>query len=239
MTVLSYHNDPAIKKKIVDAMIADKASERLIQGKYATGEGSNFKGCFIGCVTRTNSGEKTAEVLGESFMLVRLRESIFEGLPFIDAQEFAVNCLEATPVGKDLSLVPWQFLDRTLRRAFSKIDNANPVHLGCGGALDIISKKALGEVVTAQAAADAAADAASTAADAAAYSVYALYAADAASTAADAAKAADDAVYAAKAADDAVYAADALYAAVYPADAAYVDERKDQAKDLLELLAAA
>jgi hypothetical protein len=229
MTILSFHNDPAIKKTVVDAMIADKKAERLIQGNYTQGDGDNFKGCFIGCITRTDSAEKTAQALGESVMLVKLRESIFEGLPFAAAQDFAVDCLTATPVGKDLSLVPWQFLNRMLRRAFARIAKDNPVHANCADALEIIAKKARGDFVSYQEA-YAAAEAAY-AAYAAADAAYAAYAAANAADAADAADAVANAV-------EAAYAAYAAYA-VYAGDAANAAERMEQAKDMLELLASA
>jgi hypothetical protein len=209
MTILSYHSDPAIKEAIVNAMIADKKAERLIQGDYVQGDGDNFKGCFIGCITRTDSAEKTAQVLGESVMLVKLRESIFEGLPFAAAQDFAVDCLIATPAGKDLSLVPWQFLNRMLRRAFARIAKDNPVRASRTDVLEDIARKARGYFVSA-----ATADA-TFAADAAAYAAFAAdYAAD----------------YAAG------YAADV---AIEAAEAAADAERISQAKDLLELLVAA
>ena len=246
--MIAYHNDPDLKARFVSALKWHRAQDMIAAGSYHNREHNTF--CAVGC--SIHSLDPKAELfddhaayerlIGVPQMLARLQDGIFEGLPDEGRPGFVVAFGKSIPVGADLSLVGWQFLDRMLRRAFARIDADDPVHIGCAAALDIVSQKSRAEQVAESAAYNAAASAAS-AADSAADS-----AARAAARAADSAASAAGAAYstaraAARAADaeSAAYnAADsAASAASNAADSASSAERLQQAGDLCELLASA
>lgn len=104
--MLTFHNDPQIKEKYLTRLKTHATADEIIQG---TGW-ENGKGCAIGC-TLENYDHKAFETeLGVPEWLARLEDQIFEGLPNSDAKKFAVDFLEAVPVGVELERVKWGFL---------------------------------------------------------------------------------------------------------------------------------
>jgi hypothetical protein len=240
MKYTAFNNDPALAEMVRAQVNAHTAADEIIQGRYW----ENGKGCFIGCIAHSDSVNSVQELTGFPIMLTRIAEGIFEGLPNEKAKDFPQAVINAPRIGADLSLVSWKFLhwliDDVLRE-----HGTDDVRASCAPALKIVSDKANGVEVPADAAD--AADAAADAAYAAARAAYA--AARAADAAARAAYAAARAAYAAARAADA--AARAAYAAARAADAAadaaYAAARADaraaarisQAEKLIELLEAA
>jgi hypothetical protein len=112
--MLSYNNNQQLKNQVVAAIIADKENERMVKGKYWNEK--EQKGCNIGC------GEHAVcQILGEEFQDKRhqylsrkldvpeaifwLGDTIFEGLPKEEANQFVVDFYQSIPVGKDLTHV--------------------------------------------------------------------------------------------------------------------------------------
>jgi hypothetical protein len=110
----SYNDNQKLKAQVVEAIIADKKNERIIKGKYWNEK--EQKGCNIGC------GEHAVcHILGEKFQdkqhaylaeklsvpeaIFYLGDTIFEGLPQEEANQFVVDFYSAIPVGKDLTNV--------------------------------------------------------------------------------------------------------------------------------------
>jgi hypothetical protein len=249
MTMLAYPGGEAQKAAIIAELQEHADHDRLVKGQYW----QNGKGCAVGCTIRSGNHVEYESRFGIPVMLAQLEDSIFEGLPNEEAIKWPIQFMSMIPVSADLSLVGWKFLDRMLQRLFARIDASSRVHIDCASALDIVAKKAMGESVTAAdvnyaaSAANAAASAAN-AAYAGANSAYAVNsAAYAAANSASSANAAASAANSAYAVNAAAYAAanSAAYAAANSAssaNAAYAgvaSERVAQAKDLLELLAAA
>ena len=100
MTMLAYHNDPAVKDKYIARMRSHMEADALIQGKGWDG----YKGCAVGCTFETYDHSCGPVEIGVPEPLVRLEDAIFEGLPEDQAKGFPLAFLEAIQVGADLSL---------------------------------------------------------------------------------------------------------------------------------------
>ena len=208
--MLSFHNDPAIKKQYLARVQAHYQADEIVHGKYwETG-----KGCAVGCTVHSNKHSAYESELGIPVMLARLEDRIFEGLPNGEAKKLPRQFLQAIRPGVDLSLVGWKFLHwlMEVELAGNKNDRIGTVIKRCANMLVPLTKGQPVDEDECRAVRDAAA-AASYAAAAAAAASYAAadaaasYASDAASYAADAAS--DAASYAAADAAAASYAADA------------------------------
>jgi len=224
MTMLAYHNDPALRAAALDQMEAHAAADQIMPGY---GYWKDGKGCAVGCLTHDPRGGHATYPTrwGIPESLARLEDRIFEGLLPEEARAWPVAFLSAIPLGADLSGVTTRFLLALL------VDPAHGVvrHTGGGSAQQaavmrvarLLEQKIGGAVVSTGAWREAAAEARAAAATAYAANAYATYAADA--DAADAAyaayAAADAAAYAAYAAAYAAAAAAAYAAAVAAADA--------------------
>ena len=193
------------------------AADALVQGRYWDGE----KGCFISCLTHSSKAEDVLEKFGLPVELVKICESIHEGLPEGEYQDFFAKVGDAIEVdGKDLSKVHWLFLKEILESLPKQELGVQQVIEPVIAGMNLLTKgqewpdayAAAARAARAAAAADAAdaaaADAAARAARAsfaarayASYSAYAAYAADAAAYAADVYGADADAYGAADAAD--------------------------------------
>lgn len=225
--MLTFHNDPQIKEKYLARLKTHAAADEIIQGtRWANG-----KGCAIGCTLEKYDHKGFETELGIPEWLARLEDRIFEGLPNADAKNFAVDFLEAVPVGVELERVKWGFLvfvleenAKTITQLKRSQDRKTRLLSINSGVLAVLkSANETGELdlealKLARAAADAAAEAA--------------FAADAYAARAAVAAAYDDAHAAAYAA---ATAADAAVAAVARADARR-EKHKLFAAELLRLL---
>lgn len=219
--MLAYHNDPALKAKLLEGLQAHAAADEIVKGTYW----QKGRGCAVGCASdvlglpRHNDHEALAEATGIPVMLHRLQDRIFEGLPLAEAKTWPIRFSEAAEPGADLSLVGWQFLAWLVEDVLERHGN-DAVRAGCAAALDVVQRKARGEDVASEAADAAAAAARLDAAVAAEVVVGAAWAARAASEAAEVA---------------AWETSEAARAAAEAADAAY----SRQSEKLLELMRAA
>jgi hypothetical protein len=217
------------------------AADEILAGQYW----KDGKGCFIGCIVHGESAETVQDLTGLPLPLVRVSETIFEGLSHHDPSKgraFFVaitDCMERNQ-GKDISYVVWAFLHNTIDRALA-LPTSTSIRDACSPVLNVLKKRISGKTTETSDAAAHAANAARAAAHAANAARAAANAANAANAAANAANAANAAAYSANAANAAAYAAaysaDAAaysaYAAAYSADA---DEYSRQAADLIRLI---
>ena len=90
-----------LKQKYVDRMKAHIAADRLIAGTGYDG----FKGCSIGCTFEKYDHSKYRTDWDVCEKLAHLNDAIFEGLPDEKRQAFALEFIEAIPVGADTSNV--------------------------------------------------------------------------------------------------------------------------------------
>lgn len=99
--MLSYHNDPAVKQKYISRFEAHRAADEVIQG---TGF-DNGRGCFVGCTLDNYDHSQFPVELGWPEWLAMLADTIFEGLPKLEAAQFGSDLLASVPVGVDLEPV--------------------------------------------------------------------------------------------------------------------------------------
>ena len=109
--VLSYHNDPAVKAWHVEQAKKHLAADMLRAGTFGETYGGQFRGCSVGCFAHDidpDAGEYHAIVAGKAGWpewLVRLNDTLFEGLPEGEREAFHVELRERVPVGVDLEPV--------------------------------------------------------------------------------------------------------------------------------------
>ena len=100
--------------KLRQEVAAHVAADSIVQGTYwniATN-----KGCFIGCLAKSDDPTINEITYGLPVMVQRIAESIFEALPADEAKAFFAALPDAVACdGKDLTMVGWQFLAAELR----------------------------------------------------------------------------------------------------------------------------
>jgi hypothetical protein len=87
---------------------AHAEADEIVKGVYW----QDGKGCGVGCLSHDPEGghKEVAYRTGVPLMLVRLEDTIFEGLSNVDAKRWAVDFWDAIEPGADLSRVGWRFL---------------------------------------------------------------------------------------------------------------------------------
>jgi hypothetical protein len=116
---LAWLGDPGLKEEVVLRMKEHRAEDSIIQGHYqlhAPELASGYKGCLLGCTlpkmrqdhTLMLMGwhERVEDLYGIPADVAALLEAVFENMSSFDkAADFAVESIEAIPVGADLSKV--------------------------------------------------------------------------------------------------------------------------------------
>jgi hypothetical protein len=200
--------------KLRQEVAAHVAADSIVQGTYWDTESG--KGCFIGCLAKSDDPAINEATYGLPVMVQRIAESIFEALPAGQAKAFFAALPDAVACdGKDLAKVGWQFLAAELRSLPDQPAEIQAVIDPVIAGMDLLAS---GQEWSTDAAAAAAA---------------AAWAAAAAADAAAAAAAADDAAAAA------AWAASAAARAARAAAAARADARLRQRDLLLRLIAEA
>lgn len=125
MSALAWHNDAALKERTVAALRKDREIDAFVQGTYISKDPEaalGFRGCAIGCVVQSQRGiiasdtenwhQMVEDDLGIPLVVSHLIDRIFEDLSTDDEQhaQFAVDAIDAVPVGADLSLVSARFM---------------------------------------------------------------------------------------------------------------------------------
>lgn len=145
---IAFHNDPALAEMVRAQVDAHAAADEIVQGRYW----EDGKGCFIGCLAHSEDTDKVEALTGFPLMLTRIAEGIFEGMDNAAAKGFPQQVIAAPAVGADLSLVPWQFLHWCVTEALHRY--ADPAtQTACAPAVQVLSDKAQGFPVAADAAA--------------------------------------------------------------------------------------
>lgn len=131
----AFHGDEAVKQKYLARLKAHHEADEIIQG---TGW-ENGHGCAVGCTLNKYDHSAYENELGLPQWLALLEDKIFEGLPSIDAQQFAVDFLEAVPVGADVEKVRWQLASQRHTRGRDRLkDNPEPYAKQCVAAIDLV-----------------------------------------------------------------------------------------------------
>lgn len=123
---LTFHNESALKARLLERIGAHEQADSLMQGVYWEQVGDAWRGCAIGCSLRDLSDHDEEEppdgwhaemerVLGIPEWLAALEDHVFEGLPLADAKLWPRRFSEAVPVGADLSRLADRLAVRRLR----------------------------------------------------------------------------------------------------------------------------
>lgn len=239
--MLSYHNDPKLKERVVQIAREHQAADRYIRGAYW--DDDRQKGCAVGCTLHSlghsDPGDHAAyeELLGLPIEIARLQDRIFEIAGVNYSKTWPLRFFEAVPVGKDLSMVVPKLMHWMMAElpGWEKLDAEK--HAGVLAAIARV-RKLYGRWLSGDKPSKQQWNAAADVADAADYDVAASYAARAVAYAARAAaRAASYAAYAAADAPRAAYYAVytvAYYAAYVAADAATVERIGDGLLELME-----
>jgi hypothetical protein len=129
--MLSYHNDANLKGLVVAEMRKHQESDQFIKGAYERLNGK-FKGCAVGCTIdslniilcksyKTDDHKVFEEAIGVPEWLARLQDLLFERLPIGGNSQFAVDFLEAIPVGINLDRVKWKFCSFILKEGIDRM----------------------------------------------------------------------------------------------------------------------
>lgn len=109
--MLSYHNDPAVKAAHIAQAERHAAQDMLLEGTYGMTTSDGFRGCSVGCFahdidpTTDDYHALVAVAAGWPEWLVRLSDTLFEGLPAGEREAFHVELRRRVPVGVDLEPV--------------------------------------------------------------------------------------------------------------------------------------
>ncbi len=104
-TLLSFHNSQALKEKYVSRLQEHRRLEHLVQriGWISENhEGTEPKGCAVGCTLENYDHGRYPIELGLPVWLAYLEDYIFEDLPPGEAEQFAEDFLSILPVGVDI-----------------------------------------------------------------------------------------------------------------------------------------
>jgi hypothetical protein len=107
--MLAYHNDPALKDKLLANLAAHAQADELIQGQYW----EDGKGCAVACTlidfdrkaAKEGSHERYEDIFGIPQVLAHLEDCLFEGLTNGKAKEWPIRFSSAIQPGVDLSMV--------------------------------------------------------------------------------------------------------------------------------------
>jgi hypothetical protein len=111
-----------------------QAQDQFIKGTYGNGGDGlpEFKGCAVGCTIDsvnvilgksydTSSHDVLEEAIGIPEWLSILQDSFFENLPVGENSQFAVDFLDAIPVGVNLEPVKWKFCAFLMREGIERV----------------------------------------------------------------------------------------------------------------------
>ena len=131
----AFHGDPAIKEKYLARLKAHHVADEIIQGIGYNGS----HGCAVGCTVNKYDHRAYENELGLPQWIARLEDRIFESLPAGDAQRFAVDFLEAVPIGADVENVRWLLAAQRHKRDRERLlQNPEPYAKECIAALDLV-----------------------------------------------------------------------------------------------------
>lgn len=99
--MLSFHNDPKIKKKYLARVLAHQKADEIFKRVYVDNEKRKY--CAVGCTIHSSFHKKYENELGIPMILARLEDRIFENLPDDRAKIWPYEFLNCIHIGVDLS----------------------------------------------------------------------------------------------------------------------------------------
>ena len=131
----AFHGDPAVKDKYLVRLKAHHAADEIVRGVGYNGS----QGCAVGCTLNAYDHRAYEHELGLPQWLAHIEDRIFEGLPPVEAQQFAVDFLESVPVGADVDKVRWQLAIQRHTQAHDRLlSNKEPYAAQCIAAINLV-----------------------------------------------------------------------------------------------------
>ncbi len=135
----TYKGDIELKKYMVKEAVAHRKSDELVKGTYGDISAGAWKGCAVGCAIKslnaklgTNHSTADHSFLEEQSLypewLARLQDTLFEGLPEKESQQWPERFTKAIPVGvsfKDLEPIRWKFCALILKENIERVLTLN------------------------------------------------------------------------------------------------------------------
>lgn len=156
--VTAWHNDPDLKAEVLARMIAHREADEIIQGVYQDLDpnlASGYRGCLIGCTLpklkdRWSMSETWQELVEKYYGIPAavgyLLDYTFESLDYGDHAAFAVNSIEAIPIGADLTAVPDLFVLELLAEAAKRLDG--PAVAASAAVAELVQRRMAGDEPT-------------------------------------------------------------------------------------------
>lgn len=128
----AYLGRPQLKADFLDQLRWHVEQDRLIKGTYGDTVDGEWRGCAVGCSIHSLAKLRGAKLntadhklyesmLGIPAWLAWLEDSLFEGLPDVEAKFWPIRFAEAINVGADLEPVKWRFLSYLIRDNLDRV----------------------------------------------------------------------------------------------------------------------
>jgi uncharacterized protein YdbL (DUF1318 family) len=103
----AYHNDPALKERVMAKIAAHREADRIAKGAYVRRSNGKKKHCAVGCLLEDSNGGhmRYESEFGIPVQLAWLEDGIFESLPDEHAISWPERFMGAISVGADLGNV--------------------------------------------------------------------------------------------------------------------------------------
>ena len=136
--LLSYHNDPKIKRKYVNRLKCHRRLEHLTQGIGFESNGTT-KGCAVGCTLDNYDHSRYPIELGLPEWLARLEDYLFEQLPKGEAEQFAEDFLRMIPVGVNVEPVRHRLAVARIDQSLTRLESDKEQYADeCRNALNLV-----------------------------------------------------------------------------------------------------
>jgi hypothetical protein len=133
----AYHNDPALKERVMAKIAAHREAHRIAKGAYVDRSSGKKKHCAVGCLLEDPSGGhmRYESEFGIPVQLAWLKEDMFESLPDEHAIAWSERFMGAIEVGVELSnvwpqMAIWLMVDEQWG-VVNTIDNAEVQAICC------------------------------------------------------------------------------------------------------------
>lgn len=124
----------ATKEEMVNELKLHQEADSFMKGKYESMFDGKFKGCAVGCSLESISRLKGLplvfsdhsryeDLMGVPTWLVRVEDTIFEGLPLERSKQWPLEFTEAINVGADLNKIKAPFLVFILRSTLEYVQD--------------------------------------------------------------------------------------------------------------------
>lgn len=109
--LVAYHNDPALKERVMEKIAQHRRADEIRQGHYYLKMGERLKVCAVGCLLHDPSGghERYESEFGIPEELAYIEDRIFESMHITNAKAWPERFMGAIFPGTDLTNVVGEY----------------------------------------------------------------------------------------------------------------------------------